>query len=726
MSKSRDYAMRHQRSRLIRAAASHKADVIHAEALGIEWVEAQALADGQPSKLKRFSINAYSGGLLRVSRYDTPVVIDLAGMSADPPVPTLMDHDSTMVVGHCDEVDKRESLLRLSGIASGVGECVDNMLAMAANGFPWRASVGAMPTQLEFVGDGVVTKVNGKSFKGPLYVARKSELKEVSFVAVAADNRTSVKVAATAAQQKEISMEFQQWIEAMGLVFAELRDDQKAKLQAKYDAEAKAATDKAAIEAAAKGVKSEPAAKDDPPPVQVPKFDLPTITAAYALHESQIEAKAAEFATKVDAAKLIEIKASAVQTAAIAKGKAIVEQWAPPRLEAEYIKAQALYEVALIQAERPKLPAIHASMRDFAPQVIEAAFARACGLQQMEKHYAPQILEGADRFKNLGLKETLLIHARQNGYSGREYVGNDNLREVIQAAFSTHTITTLLTTTGNKLLVEGFNVVPQSWRMVAGTRTVTDFKAVTAFRMNASLEYEEVGPAGLIPHGTVSQESYTMQAKTYGKMLALTRQDIINDDLGAFNDLRNRFAMGAAIKLNKVFWTLWINNSAFFTAARANLVTSSALGDAGLATAVAAFRNMAGPDGNLMALEPAVLLVPSTLEATARKFYVSQEIRDTTASTRLPVANIYYNRFRPIIVPELETAAYTGYSASTWYLLADPAVLATALMCFLDGQQSPTIESTDADFNTLGIQMRAYHDFGAAMSEYRAGVKATA
>jgi hypothetical protein len=79
------------------------------------------------------------------------------------------------------------------------------------------------------------------------------------------------------------------------------------------------------------------------------------------------------------------------------------------------------------------------------------------------------------------------------------------------------------------------------------------------------------------------------------------------------------------------------------------------------------------------------------------------------------------------VVPELETASFGGaYSTSTWYLLAAPTVLATAVMCFLDGQQAPTIESSDADFDTLGIQFRAYHDFGAAFSEYRAGVKATA
>jgi hypothetical protein len=304
-------------------------------------------------------------------------------------------------------------------------------------------------------------------------------------------------------------------------------------------------------------------------------------------------------------------------------------------------------------------------------------------------------------------------------------VDESNLREVLKAAFSIHSLTTILSATGNKILLEGFMAIPQSWRQVAAVRSVSDFKTVTAYRMNASLEYEEVGPGGAIQHGTLSQETYTMQAKTYAKMLALTLQDIVNDDLGAFNDLRNRLGLGAAIKMNKVFWTAWLaaySGAAFWTAARGNLVTSSALGEAGLNTAVAAFRDMVGPDGNLLSLEPDRILVPSALEATARKLYVSQEQRDTTSSTKFPTANIYYNRFNPIVVPELGNSSYTGYSATTWYLAANPAVLASAIMCFLNGVQNPVIESTDADFDTLGIQWRGYHHFGASMTEYRASV----
>jgi hypothetical protein len=98
------------------------------------------------------------------------------------------------------------------------------------------------------------------------------------------------------------------------------------------------------------------------------------------------------------------------------------------------------------------------------------------------------------------------------------------------------------------------------------------------------------------------------------------------------------------------------------------------------------------------------------------------EVRDSTASGTTLVNNIHFNRFKPIIVPELSDTALTGGSITQWFLLANPASLASAVMCFLNGVQSPTIETTDADFSTLGIQSRGFHDFGVTMSEFRASV----
>jgi hypothetical protein len=40
------------------------------------------------------------------------------------------------------------------------------------------------------------------------------------------------------------------------------------------------------------------------------------------------------------------------------------------------------------------------------------------------------------------------------------------------------------------------------------------------------------------------------------------------------------------------------------------------------------------------------------------------------------------------------------------------------------GQEAPTIETAEADFDVLGVQMRGFHDFGCALQDPRGGVKA--
>ena len=707
---------RRQRAKIRAAAESH--GVIQFEASSVEWIKA-AEGDGE-AKPKRFSMTAYTGGPMDVG-FGDPVVVDLTGLTAKAPVPILMDHDTAKIVGHADKVVVGASSLKLSGIVSGASDESAQVTGSASLGFPWKASIGARPDEMEFVGEGIKTTVNGKTLKGPLLVARKSTLGEVSFVAIAADPKTTTRVAASATHtRKEFLMGFTEWIKAIGFDPDSLTDAQTANLQAKFDVE---------VNAKAKAKPSDIKATAKPPVADVPKYDLAAVELTYGKHVATLQAKAATYADKIEAAKLAEIQATAGTKAAELKLEALNDEKPAAWLEVELIRAQSATEIELIKAERPKAPAVHGSMQDATPEVIEAAFFKTAGMPDVEKMYKPEVLEAADRMQGFGIQELLLHAAMQHGYSGRMKIGPANIRPVLEAAFSTHTVTTMLTQLGHKSLLAGYDVVPQKWREVAVTDTVTDFKQMTAFRLTADLEYEELGPAGEIKHGTLGQETYTRQAKTHAKMLTLTRTDIINDDLGAFNDVRNRLGMGAALKVNKTFWTVWLaaeDAGTFWTGARANLVTSSGFGATGIANAVKAFRTLGGPDGGFMDLEPNRVLVPPELEATALEFYKSHEIRNTTASTKAGTINIYDNRFKPVVVPQLSNSNFTGYSATNWWMLPDPAILASASICFLNGVETPVIESAAADFDTLGIQFRGYHDFGVQMREHRATVEAQA
>jgi hypothetical protein len=187
--------------------------------------------------------------------------------------------------------------------------------------------------------------------------------------------------------------------------------------------------------------------------------------------------------------------------------------------------------------------------------------------------------------------------------------------------------------------------------------------------------------------------------------------------------LPQKLGRGGALKLNDVFWTAFLDNATFFTAARGNYDedTDTALALTGLGLADTLFRNMTDPDGLPLGITPRILLVPNALTVTG-----SQLMRETSVlggTTVAPASNPFAGMFRVVSSSYLSNSSYTGYSTTAWYLLADPADLPVIETVFLNGRDTPVVEAADADFDQLGIQFRGYHDFGVSKMEYRAGVK---
>lgn len=420
--------------------------------------------------------------------------------------------------------------------------------------------------------------------------------------------------------------------------------------------------------------------------------------------------------------------------------KAIEEGWSVEKAENAALKADLADPT--IRAAGPHF-AFH--KQAYAPGVsrdsaLEAALRMSFGSRGFEKDYSADVLESArSAHRSLSLQGLFLLAAQERGYPvhADTKITQGNLREVLRygyglegervAGTSTVSLPGILGNVANKELLGGYMEGDQTWREVAAIKNVSNFQQATSYRLLDSMEYEEVGPDGKLKHGSTDQESYTRQAKTYGKMYSLTRRDIINDDLGAFQDLRTRLGRGSAKKFNNVFWAKFLyDHATFFTTARTNYITGATtnLGSdgVGLSLGIKAFRQMVSPstDGaKRVGGNPDRVIVPPELEGIAQVLYRNQNLGSVKSSD----ANIYANLYRPVVVPWLSDSSFTGYSATAWYLLRDPADLAMVVVSFLNGMQSPTVESADADFDTLGIQFRGYHDFGVDQAEYLAGVK---
>ena len=728
----------HQRHTVVASGDGNTVESVMAIVGGLQITAAKKEWDGK-EKPRRFKMELYNGGALVQAWADAPIVIDLSGLTGtDRSRPALKDHNPSLIVGHTTAVSNDGRSLQVEGVISGTGAVARDVVATADNGFPWQSSIQATVERMEYVEAGVDVEVNGQLFTGPVYVARQSTFKEASFVALGADDTSSANMAAalaaargsenTNSQKGTNAMNFEKWLQARGKVLADLTDTERATLRAQYDAEAKPkqkADDGAAGTVAAA---ARPAASDNG------HAQAAADNIAAAQTAASIEAMRKHAADEIRRqARVREIAASYPDISA----KAVEEAWTDERTELE-----------VLRAGRPTGPAIHSGRSDPAVggEVMQAALMMSCGISgdsQVKDGTDAKIVEAASkRYRyGLGLQQLLLEAASARGYVGPQRVSKGNLREVLAYAmppmpmqihagqqFSSLDIGGILGNTANKALMMGFMGIERSWDAIAAITSQSNFHTHTHYRMTGSGQYEKVAPGGEIAHGTLGEESHTLKVDTYGLMYGIDRQQIINDELGALTDVPRRLGRGAALKINDIFWEAFLDNAAFFTALRGNLQTgaaASALDITGLTNVEAAFRNQTDPDGKPLGLEPRKLLVPNALAASARQLMNSVEVRETAGAATSGTANPFAGAFDVVVSSYLSNSSYTGYSTTAWYLLADPQEEATMAIAFLNGQQAPTIEQADANFDVLGIQMRGYHDFGVSQWEYRAGVKAS-
>lgn len=675
------------------------------------FLRLKANGKGKP---KRFVIKAYSGGLLPVDGFQHPVVVDLSGLEIPGSIPILIDHEKSVeaTLGATDNIANDGRQLMLEGVVTGQSAKSQQVLAQAAAGHTWQASIGAMVIESEDVPAGQTATANGQTFTGPVVIARRAVLRETSVLPMGADSTTSVNLAASARRflKGSAAMSFEDYVKSLGLDAATLTPEAAAALQTSF-----AAMTPAAPVAAAPAV-----------PAQA-QVAAPTAAAGAVL---DLQASLAE-GRKMIAAQFrksheIQIKAAGFPEII---ATAIDQDWSIDKVELEVMKKKEL-------TARTRPTSFNASQgsAENLPMVIEAAVCVTRGIKDTEKQFDDKILQAAhSQFRRgVGLQQVFMMAAAANGMylAPGTRINASNIREVlqyacspqqIQAAFSTVSLPGILSNVANKEILQGYMEEDTVWEKIAATKSVSDFKTVTSYRMLDDMTYEELGPGGKIKHGKTGEESFTRSADTYAKMYSITRQDIINDDLSAFDDLRARLGRGSAMKLNDLFWATFLGNlGTIFTAARTNYISGSTtnLGTdgVGLGLGQKAWRQRTSPSADRakrVGGTAKFLLVPPELETIADALYVGRN----NSSVKVSDVNTFAGKYNPICAPQLSDSSITGYSTTAWYLLGDKSMGAPMVVSFLNGQQTPTVESADADFNTLGVQFRGYHDFGVDLGD---------
>lgn len=646
-------------------------------------VQAQVTVDNQPTegeKPVKITGTAYSGTPIRQFWSPYEMVIDLSGMSFAPQIP-LMDSHNDRLLDRLGVVKAKvvNNKLEIAGEFTNTSDYAKNIIEQGRKA-KWQLSIGANIQQSVMLNEGEKKTVNGKSFTGPIRIITKSLLREVSVVAIGADRDTEMSIAA--------SFSLFDCITAKG----ETTMPEDITLN------------------------GAPAPQAEPTQTQPTAPTAPETTVeAQAPHVDEDAIRAA--ATEAERARVVEIEAICGEDAKDLVATAVKEGWDANKTR------QAVLDK--IRASRPVIPNVNVKANaKNTEQILECALAIRCGLDVVKAGYAEPVIEAAQKGADISLKDMFKEVIKLNGGTPSAF-GFDN--SDIRAAFSTVTLPTLLSNVANKQLLRAYNSYERVAPRLCSEGTLVDFKPTTRVRLVDVGDLQEVGADGEIKHGTLDEESATNQAKTYAKSLCLTRQMIINDDLGAFYSIPSKMGAKAARLPDKLFFSElqannnWTDGNALFSAAHNNLLTgaTSALSKDSLAQAVKLFKLQKDKDGEPIAIAPRILLVPPAKETLALEL-----VRGITliAAGSTDVVRPAMNALANLNLEVISSPWLTNDNA--WYLFGNPAEVDTFEIGYLKGRRVPVIEQGETDFNTLGMWFRVYFDCGVAPMDFRGMVKA--
>jgi hypothetical protein len=662
-----------------------------AQLAGGTAVKLEAASDGKP---RRFSMLGYTGKVIDWG-YWGKFVIDLQGITAAKEhMPALRQHDASRIVGTIDSTEAADTGFMAAGNFSTATADGREVLGLADEGFPWQASIGVQAKKILEVGPGETHQVNGQEVEGPISVWMESEVFEVSFVPFGADDDTAaVSMAANqpAPNGQEVCMNkrLKKLLQRLGLA-ADATDEQAMAFLEALDDDTIAKVMLQAKEPAAPAAQGWGDIHAEPAPAE--------LSAAQVLDLQSRGAALGLAADKVAGCIKDNVKLSAAEV------------------------TEKMVQLAMAD-NPPSTPSSVTSGRtelEKFTKATEHALSMRCGIQ-LEK-----VEPGAQELRSLTLRELSREYLHKIGVDTR---GMSNMRLAggvlgTVRLEATSDFPNILANVANKVAMAAYQEAPSTWQAWCATGSANDFKASSRPQLSEAPDLELINEDGEYKHGTFSELKESNQLKTYGKAFRLTRQAIINDDLGMFTRIPRAFGAAATRRINDLVYavltgnqTMAYDDTALFHADHGNLLTGSVLSTSSLGAGRAAMRIQKGPGGAVLNITPSFLLVPAALETTADVILRSAALPDDNKSAA--VHNPWQNKLTPVVEARLDALSSTG-----WYLAASPSQIDTVEVIFLDGVQAPVIEETET-MNVDGREYLVRIDVGVRALDHRGLAKNT-
>ena len=274
----------------------------------------------------------------------------------------------------------------------------------------------------------------------------------------------------------------------------------------------------------------------------------------------------------------------------------------------------------------------------------------------------------------------------------------------------------------HKMMLGGYGTTPDTWSRICKRGSVGDFLAHGRFRPGSFGVLDTVAEGGEFKNKAIADaEKESITAATKGNLVTLSRQAIINDDMGMFADMAQAVGRSAGLSIESDFYALLALNAGLgpamndgdtlFHANHSNLGAGAAISGAALDANAAIMAAQTDPSGNeILDIEPNVLLLARGLKATAITLNDSQYDVDNS-SKKSTSPNVVAGLFGDIVA----SARLTG---TRRYLFADPSIYPVVEVVFLDGQEEPYLEARQG-WSVDGVEWKVRLDYKVGAIDFR-------
>lgn len=276
----------------------------------------------------------------------------------------------------------------------------------------------------------------------------------------------------------------------------------------------------------------------------------------------------------------------------------------------------------------------------------------------------------------------------------------------------------ILANVANKSLRDAYAEAPQTFMPFTNEVEVNDFKEISRTQLHSGAQLSKVNEKGEYEHTTLSESAEKYSIQTYGKIIGITRQTLVNDDLGAFTRIPGMMGAKSRSLESKLIWAIITSNPQMadgfnlFSTEHGNIGTG-VINVANVNIGMSKMMLQKDLDDELIDIMPAYLAGPSVQGATIKQFL------GATVPSQDGEVNPFKGDLEPIIERRLDAS-----SALQWYMMANKSMIDMIEIARLSGEAGPVISQKEG-FEVDGLKLKVRYDFGAKVLDHRGFYRST-